>query len=176
MPVGSTLLHSVQVLGFSDIGHLTLQQRLNRFLFVRPAFCLRLASGRHPEISPRGEHPCRSASTSPCRVCRGLSPPSHRLTTTMSRTVLSHYAPCPAHQTKKAAVNQRLFNSARGRIIPAAHLIACLPFLPAECRRACGKHSYQLQLQHCSNQPVAVFARGRYLSVRERFLLCRHHE
>ena len=38
MPVGSTLLHSVQVLGFSDIGHLTLQQRLNRFLFVRPAF------------------------------------------------------------------------------------------------------------------------------------------
>ena len=101
MPVGSTLLHSVQVLGFSDIGHLTLQQRLNRFLFVRPAFCLRLASGRHPEISPRDEHPCRSASTSPCRVCRGLSPPSHRLTTTMNRTVLSHYAPCPAHKRKK---------------------------------------------------------------------------
>jgi hypothetical protein len=44
MPVGFTLLHSVQVLGFSDNRHLTLQQRLNRFLFVRPAFCLRLPS------------------------------------------------------------------------------------------------------------------------------------
>src|SRR5215469_15608907 len=27
-------------------------------------------------IPPRGGHPCRSANTSPCRVCRGLSPPS----------------------------------------------------------------------------------------------------
>ena len=28
------------------------------------------------QIPPRGGHPCRSANTSPCRVCRGLSPPS----------------------------------------------------------------------------------------------------
>src|SRR5208337_3742006 len=28
------------------------------------------------QIPPRDEHPCRSANTSPCRVCRGLSPPS----------------------------------------------------------------------------------------------------
>src|SRR6185437_16732806 len=28
------------------------------------------------QISPRGGHPCCSANTSPCRVCRGLSPPS----------------------------------------------------------------------------------------------------
>jgi len=27
-------------------------------------------------IPPRGGHPCCSANTSPCRVCRGLSPPS----------------------------------------------------------------------------------------------------
>jgi nitrite reductase/ring-hydroxylating ferredoxin subunit len=27
-------------------------------------------------IPPRGGHPCRSANTSPCRVCRGLAPPS----------------------------------------------------------------------------------------------------
>ena len=27
------------------------------------------------QISPRDGHPCRSANTSPCRVCRGLSPP-----------------------------------------------------------------------------------------------------
>lgn len=28
------------------------------------------------QIPPRDRHPCRSANTSPCRVCRGLSPPS----------------------------------------------------------------------------------------------------
>ena len=27
-------------------------------------------------IPPRDEHPCCSANTSPCRVCRGLTPPS----------------------------------------------------------------------------------------------------
>jgi hypothetical protein len=30
------------------------------------------------QIPPRGGHPCCSANTSPCRVCRGLSPPSER--------------------------------------------------------------------------------------------------
>ena len=28
------------------------------------------------QIPPRDGHPCRSANTSPCRVCRGLTPPS----------------------------------------------------------------------------------------------------
>jgi hypothetical protein len=28
------------------------------------------------QIPPRDGHPCRSANTSPCRVCSGLSPPS----------------------------------------------------------------------------------------------------
>jgi len=28
------------------------------------------------QIPPRDRHPCRSANTSPCRACRGLSPPS----------------------------------------------------------------------------------------------------
>ena len=28
------------------------------------------------QIPPRDGHPCRSANTSPCRVCRGLAPPS----------------------------------------------------------------------------------------------------
>ena len=28
------------------------------------------------QIPPRDGHPCRSANTSPCRVCRGLPPPS----------------------------------------------------------------------------------------------------
>ena len=28
-------------------------------------------------IPPHDGHPCRSANTPPCRVCRGLSPPSH---------------------------------------------------------------------------------------------------
>ena len=43
-----------------------------RFLFVRPAFCLGL-----PSDSPSRETPLPSASTSPYRACRGLSPPSH---------------------------------------------------------------------------------------------------
>jgi len=30
------------------------------------------------QIRSRPRHPCRSASTSPCRVCRGLPPPSER--------------------------------------------------------------------------------------------------
>jgi hypothetical protein len=35
----------------------------------------RFASG-FLQIPPHGGHPCRSANTSPCRVCRGLAPPS----------------------------------------------------------------------------------------------------
>ncbi|SPA15072.1 hypothetical protein CBM2633_A50728 [Cupriavidus taiwanensis] len=71
MPVGSTPHHSVQVLGFGNYGYLTPIRRLIRFLFVRPALCLGLPSD--PQ-SP-GE-PLPLANTSPCRVCRGLSPPS----------------------------------------------------------------------------------------------------
>jgi hypothetical protein len=36
------------------------------------------------------------------RVRRGLSPPSHRLDTTSNRAVLTHHAPCLAHQRKTA--------------------------------------------------------------------------
>jgi hypothetical protein len=42
-----------------------------RFLFVRPALCLRFP----PDPASRPA-PCRSANTSPCRACRGLVPPS----------------------------------------------------------------------------------------------------
>ncbi len=42
-----------------------------RFLFVRPALCLGL-----PSDSQSPTTPLPSANTSPCRVCRGLSPPS----------------------------------------------------------------------------------------------------
>ncbi len=42
-----------------------------RFLFVAPALCFRLPSDLQ---SPR--EPLPSANTSPCRVCRGLPPPS----------------------------------------------------------------------------------------------------
>jgi hypothetical protein len=40
---------------------------------VRKASVLPSASFR---FRPRGGHPCCSADTSPCRACRGLSPPS----------------------------------------------------------------------------------------------------
>src|SRR5438445_1531747 len=42
-----------------------------RFLFVRPGFAYGFL-----QIPPHDGHPCGSANTSPCRVCRGLSPPS----------------------------------------------------------------------------------------------------
>src|SRR5882724_2614009 len=42
-----------------------------RFLFVAPALCFRLPSDLE---SP--QEPLPSANTSPCRVCRGLPPPS----------------------------------------------------------------------------------------------------
>ncbi|MDY0270656.1 hypothetical protein, partial [Trichloromonas sp.] len=35
------------------------------------------------------------------RVRRGLSPPSQRLTTTINHLVLTHHAPCLAHQVKR---------------------------------------------------------------------------
>jgi hypothetical protein len=41
------------------------------------------------QIPPRDGHPCRSANTSPCRVCRGLTPPSE--------------CALPGAQTKKTA-------------------------------------------------------------------------
>ena len=44
---------------------------LIRFLFVRPALCLRL-----PSDSQSPATPLPLANTSPCRACRGLSPPS----------------------------------------------------------------------------------------------------
>ena len=47
---------------------------LIRFLFVRPAFCLGLPSDSRSPATP-----LPPANTSPCRVCRGLSPPSHPL-------------------------------------------------------------------------------------------------
>jgi len=43
-----------------------------RFLFVAPALCLRL-----PSDSQSPATPLPSANTSPCRVCRGLAPPSN---------------------------------------------------------------------------------------------------
>jgi hypothetical protein len=42
-----------------------------RFLFVAPAFCFRL-----PSDSRSPEKPLPSANTCPCRLCRGLPPPS----------------------------------------------------------------------------------------------------
>lgn len=44
MPVSSTSQRSVWVLGFGDLRRLTPLCRLNRFLFVRPTFCIRLPS------------------------------------------------------------------------------------------------------------------------------------
>ena len=72
MPVGSTSRRSVQVLGFAVYwpAHPAV-----------PPLSASCSSGQRfaygfLQIPPRDGHPCRSANTSPCRVCRGLSPPS----------------------------------------------------------------------------------------------------
>src|SRR5579862_4740989 len=74
MPGGYTSQRSVQVLGFTDIGLLTP---------AAPPPSASCTSGQRfafgfLQIRSRPRHPCRSANTSPCRVCRGLSPPSKR--------------------------------------------------------------------------------------------------
>jgi hypothetical protein len=72
MPAASTTTLSVQVLDFEDICPLIQRGRL---------LCGSCSSGQRfacgfLQILPRGRHPCRPASTSPCRACGGLSPPS----------------------------------------------------------------------------------------------------
>jgi len=72
IPAASTAVFSVQVSGFEDICLLTQYNRL---------ICDSCSSGQcfacgFLQIPPRGGHPCRPANTSPCRACRGLTPPS----------------------------------------------------------------------------------------------------
>jgi hypothetical protein len=95
MPVGSTSQLSVQVLGFGNSGYLTPLHRLIRFLFVRPTVCLGL-----PSDSQSPATPLPLANTSPCRVCRGLSPPSHQRGHHSQTGCASRNAPCLAHQKK----------------------------------------------------------------------------
>ena len=82
IPAASTSAVPVQVSGFEDMGLLTHCGRL---------VCDFCSSGQcfafgFLQIPPRGGHPCRSANRSPCRVGRGLSPPSHPAITTMTGT------------------------------------------------------------------------------------------
>lgn len=82
IPAAYTSAVSVQVSGFEDIGLLTHGVRL---------VCDSCSSGQcfafgFLQIPPRGRHPCRSASGSPCRAHRGLAPPSHPATTTCTGT------------------------------------------------------------------------------------------
>ena len=46
-------------------------------------------------------HPYCPTNNIPCRVCRGLLPPSDQLHTTCNRLVLTHHAPCREHQSKE---------------------------------------------------------------------------
>ena len=72
IPVGYTSPRSVQVSGFGDNGRLTPLQRL---VSASCSSGQRFAFG-FLQIRSRPRHPCRSANSSPCRVSRGLSPPS----------------------------------------------------------------------------------------------------
>ncbi|MGF6792428.1 hypothetical protein OKW27_006765 [Paraburkholderia sp. 35.1] len=110
MPVGSTSWRSVQVLGFTDLGLLTPPHRLIS------ASC---SSGQHfacgfLQIPPYDGHPCRSASTSPCRVCRGLSPPSHPARHHSGSDSASHGATRHAWRTKKNALPKQRISQLPG--------------------------------------------------------------
>jgi hypothetical protein len=82
IPAASTSAVSVQVSGFEDNGLLTHGGRL---------LCDFCSSGQcfafsFLQIPTRGGHPCCSANRSPCRAGRGLTPPSHPATTTVTGT------------------------------------------------------------------------------------------
>ena len=94
IPAASTTAISVQVSGFEDIGLLT---------HCGCLVCVSCSSGQcfaygFLQIPPRDRHPCRSANRSPCRVDRGLPPPSHPVTTTVTKT-----APVKALRTMPGA-------------------------------------------------------------------------
>lgn len=82
MPAVSTSAVSVQVLGFEDSCLLTHCERLI-YDFCSSGQCFAFD---FLQISPRDEHPCRSANYSPCRANSGLSPPNHLTATTRIRT------------------------------------------------------------------------------------------
>jgi len=74
---------SVQVSGFEEAWLLTHGYRLVcDFCSSGQCFAFGLLPADAPEIPPRDGHPCRSASRSPCRAHRGLTPPSHPTATT----------------------------------------------------------------------------------------------
>lgn len=74
MPVGSTSQRSVQVSGFNDHGHLTPLRRLIRFLFVRPAFCLRLPSdSQSPAWPPQPNWLCLRATRHAWRTMKKMA-------------------------------------------------------------------------------------------------------
>ena len=101
MPAASTSAVSVQVSGFEDNGLLTHCDRLICD-FCSSSQCF--ACG-FLQIPPHDGHPCRPANRSPCRVDRGLSPPSHPSATMRFGTapVVRRYAPCLAHHKKTAS-------------------------------------------------------------------------
>jgi hypothetical protein len=84
---------------------------------VRPALCLRLPSDS--QLTAR--HPCRSANSSPCRLSRGLLPPS--------------WCAPPGAQKKTAPIGRRfsgsqgLFRRPVPRALPGSAL-ACSPARP----------------------------------------------
>ena len=58
------------------------------------------------QIPPRDGHPCRSANTSPCRVCRGLTPPSECALPGAPKKRGTPVRECPRFATKLEAITQ----------------------------------------------------------------------
>ena len=70
IPAAYTSMLSVQVSGFEDNGLLTQHDRVCDFCSPGQHFACGFL-----RIPSRDGHPCRPASSSPCRACGGLSPP-----------------------------------------------------------------------------------------------------
>jgi len=107
MPAVSTSAVSGQVLGFEDIGLLTHCERLI-YDFCSSGQCFAFS---FLQISPHGEHPCRSANYSPCRANSGLSPPNHLTATTRIRTAPRIGATRHTWRTKKKTAMIAAFNT-----------------------------------------------------------------
>ena len=107
IPAAFTSAVSVQVPGFEDIGLLTHCGRL---------VCGSCSSGQcfafsFLQIPLHSGHPCRSANRSPCRAGRGLSPPSHPVTTTVTETAPVKALRAMPGAPKKKAGKSRPFRS-----------------------------------------------------------------
>ena len=142
IPAAYTSTVSVQVSGFEDNGLLTHCGRL---------VCDSCSSGQcfafgFLQIPPRGGHPYRSANRSPCRVDRGLPPPSHPATTTVNWIApVKALRAMPGAPQKKGG-RSRPMQSANRNCMRGITLSCALPHRADRCARYPSRYDHPVQL------------------------------